>query len=529
MIQNKERKFLEEIMDASDEDTISKEFIRKLSEEHGIKPFQAENVWSFYRQDKSKMKVCRGLPCKLKTGNSESRHLEKYPDEKIETVSCLGLCEHAPVAWSNGKYYHLAGGDTVEIGTDPHSYAMEVVTDIEDYLERDGFKTLLNVFRERTSSELVELVKELNLKGFGGSGFPAYVKWKAVSGAGSEEKFLLVNAHEGEPGTFKDRILMETNPFSLIEASFIAALSVGATQIIIALKHEYVNAEKTLNNALDESRKYIAGKGGKIALPAIDIIRVPGYYITGEESALMEAIEGRRSEPRLRPPYPAEVGLYGKPTLIDNVETLIYFLERLKDYEATGRVTTGKKSYCLTGDVKHPGHYRLNYGSPSSALVTDLGGTGLFELKAILPGGLSGGIIPAEKGAVNLDFDSVKKAGAGMGTGAMIAVSKDRCMVDIMANVEKFFEVESCGKCMPCRYGTAELSKLFRNLKKGMATLEDLKSARKTADVMLKGSICGLGQASAKMFMDSLVYFNQEIEEHVSGTCKENICFRGGE
>ena len=321
---------------------------------------------------------------------------------------------------------------------------------------------------------------------------------------------------------------MESNPFDLIEAAIITALTVGASKVIIALKYEYTDAEKALKTALESSTEYLNDKLERMQLPEIRIIRIPGFYITGEESALMEAIEGRRSEPRLRPPYPAEVGLFGKPTLIDNVETLVYFLGRLKEFYETGSKTAGDKAYCLTGDIENPGPYLLQYGALSSTLITQKGGTNISELKAILPGGLSGGVLPADNGSFSLDFESLKNAGAGLGTGSMIAVSRNRCMVEVMGNVESFFEKESCGKCMPCRYGTQELSKLFRNLRNGTATEADVTSAKDTASVMLKGSICGLGQASAKMFLDSVKYFNEEIRNHTVGDCEANVCFQEG-
>lgn len=526
MIQKSEMKFLEELIDISGRNEDSKENIQKLAEKHGLRPYEAESIWSFYRQDNSKMKICRGLPCRLKAGKAVTEKLRDYVDDETEIVSCLGYCEHAPVAWSNGKYYQIDGANTKELDVADYGPGFDRSDTLQDFLDKGGFQSLMTVLEENSGNNMVEFVNSLNLKGFGGSGFPAYVKWKAVYASEEKEKYLLVNAHEGEPGTFKDRVLMESSPYDLLEASLIAALSVGATDIVVALKHEYVEAEKGVKRAWENSREYLEGKAVGNKLPGLRILRIPGYYITGEESALMEAVEGRRSEPRLRPPYPAEVGLFGKPTLIDNVETLMYFLQGLREFEKTGHTTRGKKAYCLTGDVEHPGPYMLPYGTSSSTLLTEIGGTGLYELKAILPGGLSGGIIPSEKGDINLDFDSVKKAGAGLGTGSMIAISKDRCMVDMLENIESFFERESCGKCMPCRYGTADLKALFTNLKHGDATLDDLKEAEETADIMLKGSICGLGQASARMFIDSIKYFREEIEKHTDRTCPANLCFR---
>ena len=528
MANHNEAEFLEELVNSPTEGKNSKDYMANLARKHGLMPYQAENISSFYGQNEGKVKVCRGLPCRLKGEKAGNGMLGGIADEAIEEVSCLGYCDHAPVAWSNGSYYQIGDGGTRELDLHTRNGDFRQVGTLQEYLGSRGFDILLEVLSKSNRAEVLQLVHDFNLKGFGGSGFPTYVKWKAVSEHGEHEKYLIVNAHEGEPGTFKDRILMESNPFELIEGAFLSALVVGATSIVIALKHEYLEAERALQKALLSSKEYLEGEVGGEKLPGMKIVRIPGHYITGEESALMEAIEGKRSEPRLRPPYPADVGLYGKPTLIDNVETLIYFLGRMRDFSRTGRIVAGEKAYCLTGDVKNPGSYRLPYGTSSTELLEKKGGTSITGLKALLPGGLSGGILPAEKGNVNLDFDSVKAYGAGMGTGAMIAISKERCMVDVMEGVESFFERESCGKCMPCRYGTGELSGLFSKLRKGEATSEDIESGKNTADVMLKGSICGLGQASAKMFIDSLKYFSKEIEEHTSGNCPAKICFEGG-
>ncbi len=526
MIGDNKAEFLDELTNSSENDRKSNEFISKLAEKHGLRLYEAENIASFYVQSEGKMKVCRGLPCSLKGNGIEKELLSKYPDEEIEEVSCLGYCDHAPVAWSKGKYYQFGNGRTTELDTHSFGSDFKQVGNLKEYRENHGYEALFDLLSKNNGNQILQMVNDLNLKGFGGAGFPVYIKWKAVSNSNDQEKYLLVNAHEGEPGTFKDRILMESNPFELLEASYISALVVGASEIIIALKHEYLQAEEALKRALESSMEYFNEKNLKSRLPKMHIMRVPGYYITGEESALMEAIEGKRSEPRLRPPYPAEIGLFGKPTLIDNVETLLYFLGRLKGNADGTNKEPGTKSYCLTGDVKNPGSYLLPYGTSSVDLLSRKGGNELSDFKAILPGGLSGGILTATNGNMKLDFDSVKAQGAGMGTGSMIAISKDRCMVDVMGSVESFFERESCGKCMPCRYGTQEIFNLFENLKHGKATKNDIENAKKTADVMMRGSICGLGQASAKMFLDSVKYFENEIDEHVSGNCPSNVCFQ---
>lgn len=523
MVEQNENNFLEEMLKESEHKTLTNKEISELAARHGLKDYEAENLRSFYASTEKVSKVCVGLPCKL----ARSKYGEALPSEMsgpaIE-VSCLGYCDSAPVVTNDGRYFHIDAGKAMEISGHPER--TEAITSITAYLENGGFNALNRVLEESSTDSIRKLAKEFSLEGFGGSGFPAWVKWDAVAGKRDDTKYLVVNAHEGEPGTFKDRVIMENRPFELIESALIAAKTVGAGKIVIALKHEYTDAEKILKRALGASISYFGDKLHDRNLPKITIKRIPGYYITGEESALLEAIEGKRSEPRLRPPYPAEVGLYGKPTLIDNVETLVYFLSLLREHFA-GKNDRQNKAYCLTGDVKNPGAYFLPYGTRSEVLVTDAGKTDFGNLKAILPGGLSGGILPAEKARIELDFKSVRNAGAGLGTGSLIAIGKERCMVDVMDNVQKFFERESCGKCMPCRLGTSELSELFTDLKAGKATAADLERAEETASVMIRGSICGLGQAAGKMFLDSMKNFSEEITEHTSGHCKSGVCFEG--
>lgn len=520
MVEQSEVNFLEEMLKESEGRVLTDEEISRLAARLGLKDYEAENLRSFYSNTEKSPKVCVGLPCKL----AHSKFGEALPGDMKNSaaeVSCLGYCDSAPVIMREGKYFHMDAGKAVEIkGNDTDR------TSLTSYLEKGGFETLDKVLKNNSADEVRRLAKDFSLEGFGGSGFPAWVKWDAVAGKNSSTKYLVVNAHEGEPGTFKDRVIMESRPFELIEAALIAARTVGAEKVIIALKHEYVQAERILKKALQSSISHIGEKLSGRNLPKISIERIPGFYITGEESALLEAIEGKRSEPRLRPPYPADVGLYGKPTLIDNVETLVYFLSLLREHYGGG-TRKQNKAYCLTGDVEKSGAFFFPYGTNSEVLLKEGGKTEFANIKAVLPGGLSGGVLPAGKANLDLDFKSLRNAGAGLGTASLIAIGKNRCMVDVIDNVEKFFERESCGKCIPCRLGTKEISSLFSDLKEGKATLEDLERAEETANVMIKGSICGLGQAAGKMFLDSMKNFSNEITEHTSGSCKAGVCFEG--
>ena len=359
MVEQSEEEFLEEIYRETRNGSLSKEQVSEMADKHGIRLYQAENIWSFYGKEEKNLKICNGLPCKLSSGSSMNEFIGKYPENDREVVSCLGYCEHAPVAMAEGKYFHLSSDGASEIAVSPEEERK--VTSLAEYVDAGGFETLRRTVDEDTTQNIRALAREFSLKGFGGSGFPTWVKWDAVADSRNGDKYLVVNAHEGEPGTFKDRVILENRPFELIEASLIAAHAVGASKIIIALKFEYRNAEKALKKALGASISYFGEKLSGRMLPKIKISRIPGYYITGEESALLEAMEGKRSEPRLRPPFPAEVGLHGKPTLIDNVETLVYFLGLLKEHYGDGKNSKRDKAYCLTGDVPRPGAYFLPY------------------------------------------------------------------------------------------------------------------------------------------------------------------------
>lgn len=524
---SREVEFLKDLMENSKNIEDSKERLTSLAEKHKVPLSRAESVWSFYRKDEAGLKVCTGLPCHLNSRLLNGDLMEKYPEGEREYVSCLGYCDQSPVVMENGKYYHVRNGEAEELREENNAGAHRQ-NSISDFISTGGFATLRKSLADLSDKRITELAREWDVHGLGGAGFPTYIKWKALSDSKSDERYLVVNAHEGEPGTFKDRVIMEARPFDLIEASLIVAEALGITRIIIALKNEYVNAEKMLKKALESSISHFSKEPLGVEIPKITISRIPGSYVTGEETALLEAMEGNRSEPRLRPPFPAEAGLYGKPTLIDNVETLVYFRELLKNHYSGESERTPEKAYCLTGDVESPGPYFLKYGSDVTTLLHDNGKTDFNSLKAILPGGLSGGILPASKANIALSFESVKGSGAGLGTGSMIALSNERCIVDVMENVENFFSTESCGKCFPCRLGTKEIRDLFSRLKDGDCTLDDIESAEKTASVMLAGSICGLGQAAARMFIDSAKYFRNEMEEHTKGVCPTNVCFAGG-
>lgn len=480
---------------------------------------KVESIRSFYGFDETGDRVCTGLPCRMRHSGSSIAP----GAEDIEEESCLGYCDHAPVVRKGGKYFSVKGKELSEIEESKENFVMKKRQAISAYTASGGYSKLHESLGSNVKAGARDIVEKSGLKGMGGAGFPVIVKWKSYGGNPSKDGYLLINAHEGEPGTFKDRSLMELEPHRVLDGALIIALSNDIKHIVIGIKKEYVNAMKSLRMALEELNSSLS-QNEKESLPILEIKETGGSYVTGEETALMEAIEGNRSEPRLRPPFPTEIGLYGKPTIVQNVETSSA-IARLSNSHGTEI----QKYYCLTGDVENPGVYSANLGIPAREMFMKYGGSDGADLKAFMPGGLSGGILPKEFLDLKLDFDSVRKAGAGMGTGAIIALSNKRCIVDTLRTVSDFFRDESCGKCMPCRYGTKEISRTLEKIASGSGTREDLESVMETAHVMVDGSICALGQAAGKTLIDSLKYFSGEINEHIDGNCPANVCSMDGD
>lgn len=481
---------------------------------------KVESIRSFYEFGEEPDRICTGLPCRMKhsIGDGSGSQLGNLPGE-----SCLGFCDHAPVIRKGGKFYTLKHGDMLEIEESKESFVAENRENLQSYELRNGYKALKEVLKRADGSSITNSIEESGLKGMGGAGFPVLVKWKSFAENRTPESYLLVNAHEGEPGTFKDREFMEMKPHQVIDGILLTALANEIKKVVIGLKVEYSNANRSLKSAIDELKKSLSEKEFDL-LPTVEIRETGGSYVTGEETALMEAIEGGRSEPRLRPPFPTEKGLYGNPTLVQNIETLSVIAQL-----SNSGSTEIEKSYCLTGDVKKPGSYNAKLGTSVREMLTRFAESDDSDVKAFMPGGLSGGILPKEYLDLKLDFDSVRKAGAGMGTGALIALSNDRCIVDSARTVSDFFKDESCGKCMPCRYGTNEISTVLAKLAEGKADQSDIDSAAETARVMLDGSICALGQVAGKTFIDSLKYFSNEIAEHLDGNCPTHVCKMDGD
>lgn len=511
-----ERKIIGRIEGTNHSSSLEDSEKLKIADELKIPLSVVESVSSFYFRERGTGTICTGLPCYLRRSGEDGHG-------NLESSSCLGYCDHAPVLEKDGKYYNAGDAGLSEIDESKDSFVMDRRVGIEPYMMGGGYTALEELIGSDDDSYVLRRLEASGLKGMGGAGYPAHLKWKSFRESHSGSTYLLVNAHEGEPGTFKDRKILEQNPHAVVEGALITAFHNGAGKIFVALKWEYANAYRSLMKALDELQVKFGEGSVAGMLPEIDVVRIGGTYVTGEETALMEALEDRRSEPRLRPPFPTEKGLFGRPTLVHNVETLSLIPEILRNSNAL------KKTYCLTGDVNAPGAIVADLGISARELVEGHGKSDLHRIRAFMPGGLSGGYLPPSQIGVKLDSESVRKTGASMGTGAVIVLSGDRCMVNIALSVSRFFEAESCGKCAPCRLGTSEISELLSRVLEGDGSEEDLEDGKQIARSMIDGSICALGQAAGKMFLDSIRYFEQDYREHLAGGCPTGECSIGGD
>lgn len=406
---------------------------------------------------------------------------------------------------------------------------------LQVYLESGGYQVLRKLVRKGTPARVIEEIKQSGLRGCGGAGFPTGVKWEFVAQAGGAPKYVICNADEGEPGTFKDRLILEEDSHLLFEGMAIAGFAVGAETGYIYIRGEYTLAWKRLGQALNEAYAHsILGDKvfGSQTNFHIKLRRGAGSYICGEETALIESLEGKRGVPRLRPPYPTTHGLWGKPTLVNNVETLARIsaiMEKGADwYRHLGRDgAVGTKVYCLSGHVLRPGAYELPVGITARELVYDCGGgvRNNGELKAFSPGGLSSGILPAEMIDVTLDYDSLASAGSMLGSGAMIVMDESICMVDMALRAARFFAHESCGECTPCRIGTSRILQLLTKITTGYGSWRDVQRLKEVAEYMRTDSRCGLGQAAPLPFLSSLNYFRHEYQAHIEEKkCPSGVC-----
>lgn len=365
--------------------------------------------------------------------------------------------------------------------------------------------------------QVVETIKSSGLRGRGGAGFPAGLKLSFTANTPSDQKYIVCNADEGEPGTNKDRVIMERVPHRLIEGMAIAGVAVGANKGYIYLRAEYPYVAKILEQALVDAREH--GYLGSNILQSgqdfdIELFIGAGAYVCGEETALLDSIEGKRGEPRFKPPYPGVAGLWGKPTVINNVETLANFPSIMVKggewYSQLGSKTCpGTKLFTLSGNIANPGVYEFPTGTTIRVLFEEVGGgcPQGKELKAIQTGGASGNIIPASLLDTPMDIDCCAQAGATFGAGDLMFIDEDACLLDVLENLMEFFEHESCGKCTPCREGNSQLLHLIRKFKNGSAEEGDLELMLELGKLMVGGCLCGLGQASPNPILSAVRSF----------------------
>ncbi|MCD6192724.1 MAG: NADH-quinone oxidoreductase subunit F [Candidatus Aminicenantes bacterium 4484_214] len=409
---------------------------------------------------------------------------------------------------------------------------------IEDYIARDGYRALVKALTQMTPEEIIEEIKKSGLRGRGGAGFPTGLKWEFVrlaSPANGGLKYLVCNGDEGDPGAFMDRSILEADPHSVIEGMVIGAKAIGAQQGYVYIRNEYPLALKRLTLALEQAREY--GLLGKDILGTgfdfdIKVARGAGAFVCGEETALLASIEGRLGEPRPRPPYPAQRGLYGQPTCINNVETWanvpVIINRGAEWFSKIGTKTSkGTKVFSLVGKINNTGLVEVPMGITLREIIFEIGGgiPGGKEFKAVQTGGPSGGCIPKEKLDLPIDYESLTEAGSMMGSGGMVVMDEDTCMVDVAKYFLSFTQDESCGKCTPCREGTKAMLDILERITKGEGTEEDLQLLEDLAVSIKETALCGLGKTAPNPVLTTLRYFRDEYLTHIRDKkCPAHVC-----
>jgi NADP-reducing hydrogenase subunit HndC len=437
------------------------------------------------------------------------------------------------VAWINARKGTLPAENRVVLKNvgliDPEN--------IEDYIAHDGYQAL-GLALGLTPLEVITLIKDSGLQGRGGAGFPTGLKWSFVQKTPNSKKYVICNADESEPGTFKDRVVLEGDPHAIIEALLIAAYAVGADEGFIYIRGEYQLAIKRMEIAIAKAKEYgMLGKGifGSSFDFDLHVHAGAGAYICGEETSLIESIEGKRGEPRSRPPYPTTNGLWGKPTLVNNVETLANIPAIIRNgpswYRKLGTPSSpGTKVYTVLGNVNVTGLIEVPMGITLREVISIYAkGMKSGSFKMAQTGGSSGSIIPSSLQDVPMDFESLSKAGVSLGSGALLICDEKVCVVDLAKVLLNFFRVESCGKCNPCRIGTSRAFNILNNISEGIGTLHDLDDLREIQNQLYELSNCGLGQTAAAPIKDILHHFLAEVEAHIlSKTCPSGVCAMSG-
>jgi len=539
---------------------LPRESLHELAERLKVPFFEVYGVASFYPHFRfepltgTQFKICTDLSCHLAGAQTLQAAVQRECERaglagtvSISATSCLGRCD-VPVAYTLNEHIYR-GGSSESLATlvqhlrdgqlPPLQPLPESTASLQIYPYRDTqpFAALRQAIEQRHFTNIIATLKESGLRGMGGAGFPTGAKWEIVRNAPGHSKYVICNADESEPGTFKDRMLLQTVPELVLEGMVLGALSVGAQHGYLYIRHEYAREREGLEQALQRMQQ--AGLVGDSILGSelgvrLEIFDSPGGYICGEETALLEALEGKRAEPRNKPPFPGTHGLFGLPTLINNVETFAFIpailLRGAEWFKSQGQNNAvGLKFLALSGHVQRPGVYEVPLGLPASELIFDYGG-GLPSgrtLKAFSPGGASSGFLPASLVDTPLEFQALANIGSMLGSGAVVAVADQVCMLDLTLNVVKFFRQESCGKCVPCRTGSEKLVQTLERIAREGGSSGDLDTIHELAETMQLTSICGLGQAAPLPITSVVRHFPDEIERHVyRRECPAGVCFR---
>ncbi len=525
--------------------------------------------------------VCHGTGCTSSKSPKIIENFRKIIEEKgiknvrVIQTGCFGLCAKGPIVIIRPEetFYahvkpedceeiintHIVEGKKVErlLCKDVDGKLIEKLDDlafykkqkrialkncgvidpenIDEYIAFDGYQALKKVLSSMTQDEVIDLISQSGLKGRGGAGFLTGKKWSFAKAEAGDVKYVICNADEGDPGAFMDRSILEGDPNSVLEAMAIAGYAIGAVHGYIYVRAEYPIAVERLKIAIQQAREYgLLGNNifGTDFSFDIDIRLGAGAFVCGEETALLESVEGRRGQPRLKPPYPAAKGLFQKPTIINNVETLAnvpkIILNGAQWYSSIGTENSkGTKVFALGGNVVNVGLVEVPMGTTLREIVYDIGG-GIpngREFKAAQTGGPSGGCIPKEHLDVPIDYDSLKAIGSMMGSGGLIVMDESKCMVDIAKFYLDFTVSESCGKCTPCRIGTKRMHEMLTRICEGKGEEGDIEKLETLANYICKSSVCGLGQSAPNPVLSTLRYFRDEYEEHIKDKkCRAGAC-----
>jgi formate dehydrogenase beta subunit len=532
------------------------EQLRNLAKKIDVPLYRLHGVASFYPHfrltppPKADVCVCQDMSCHLRGADALRTQLEgnlQGPDIVVRGVSCLGQCDQAPAVAINDHIYTSVNAAQVEemardaaslgeLPEPPHTKRGALCASDPHSSAGERYGAVRRLAQTREWDAALDVLKASGLRGLGGAGFPTESKWQLVRKEPGQEKYIVCNADESEPGTFKDRFILTHIPHLVIEGMILAGLITGAQKGVLYLRHEYGEQEEILDEEIRRCKKEgLLGRsvlGSEMAFE-LELFISPGGYICGEESALLEAIEGKRAEPRNKPPFPVTHGLWNKPTVINNVETFANvpsILMRGADWHKAQGLggSAGLKFIGVSGDVVRPGVYEVPMGTPISQVIFRQAGgiSGGRNLKAFAPSGPSSGYLPAAMADVRLDFKALADAGSMLGSGALVVCAEGTCMLDMALNSTRFFRNESCGKCVPCRVGSQKMVDLLTGWARGDGSADDLALIDELSDAMRLTSICGLGQVVPAPIGSVLKHFRPEIEAHtLRRECPSGVCF----